>query len=148
MLYYHICGGFFVEHIKRKRRKTASFPLSILGGILGGWSSGILLVFLFSFIAFRGEDPAAYLPLWGLISLGVGAFICGGLAAHLWGHTSLIPSLLSGAIFAISIVGMGLCIPGTSLPLSLRLWSLPAMLLLSMVGGFLGGRKKGHKRAR
>ncbi len=148
MLYHHICGGFFVEHTKRKRRKATSFPLSILGGILGGFACGILLVFLFSLLTFRGDDPTATLTLLGLVALGVGALCCGYLAARLWGHSSLIPALLSGAIFAVLIVGIGLCIPGTALPLPMRLWSLPVMLLLSLLGGLLGGKKTRRKRAR
>ena len=137
-----------MEHIKRRRNKSTSFPLSILGGILGGFMIGILLVFLFSFIVFGGEDPTAHLAIWGLLALGFSVLSCGYLAAKLWKHSTFIPSLLAGGIYTVMIVGIGLCIPGTALTLPMRIWSVPVMLLLSILGGGLAGKKRRHRRPR
>ncbi len=132
---------------KRKtERGNRSFAVACLGGILIGFSSGALFILIFSAIALRTTDPTAVLLPMGLISLSISAMLCGRISCALWGHHSLIPALAGGGIYAVVIVLIGLCFPGSTLTLWLRCAGAPLIFLLALCGGAIGRRGIGKRR--
>ena len=149
MLYHrHIWEVFCMEYRKKRSGKERSLPISIFGGILGGFCMGVMLVLCCSLIAFRTANPSSWVLPTGLCCLVIAAIFCGFLSAKLWGHKSLVPSLISGAIFGVLIISFGLCIPGSTLPLAVRISGMPIILILSLLGGGITMRKKVHRRPR
>ncbi len=128
-------------------KETKHFGIATLGGILAGIVSGGVLIFILSAVASRMNDPAAAVLPMGLAALAVSALITGRISCAMWGNTSLFPPLAAGSVYALIVAATGLGIPGSTLDVWVRCLGIPAVLLLSLVGGliFRRGNKRRHR---
>lgn len=131
-----------MENKHRHRGGQRSLPYAVGMGMLLSFGMGMLLLMGVALVLYRGEDPTAHILPLSLVSLGISGLACGVLCTKLWGHASPVPSLLGGCLFAVLILAMGLCVPGSTLSLGVRLGGCPTVALLSLCGGMLSSRPK------
>ena len=131
---------------KHRKQRTLCGACLIGGG--GALLFGVVLVLAAGAILLKTPDPTAYVTPVGLGCLGVISLVMGWLSVGAWGHSSLFPALITGAVFAALTGAGGLAIPGSTLPLWLRCTGVPCVLLLSLVGGLFGRKSRTKRRRR
>lgn len=134
--------------MEKRHRKQPSLLRSLLMG--GGIAllGGACLLLAVSAILVRSADPTAYLLPAGLTCLGVTALLLGMCTVRMWKHDSLFPALIAGAVFAILIGAGGLAVPGSTLPVAVRCAGVPAVFLITLLGGFLVRPRRARRRHR
>ena len=87
--------------------------------------------------------------LWTVIvCLAVTALLLGICTVRMWKHDSLFPALIAGAVFAVLIGAGGLAVPGSTLPVAVRCAGVPAVFLLTLLGGFLARPRRTRRHHR
>ncbi len=124
-------------------------------GILFSLASSLLLTLLFSLafllvatlIAYNTEDPSAFLTPLSYAAIGCSSLFVGVSSAKMRGKQGLLMGLLAGVLF-ISVLLLCSFLPGMT---HTKNWlsAIPtygAILLLSSIGGKIGGIKKEKRR--
>ena len=109
---------------------------------------GAALVFGVAAILLRSSDPTSHLLPAGLGCLAVTALLLGICTVRMWKHDSLFPALIAGAVFAVLIGAGGLAVPGSTLPVAVRCAGVPAVFLLTLLGGFLARPRRTRRHHR
>ena len=134
--------------MEKRHRKQSSLLKSLLIGGGTALLTGAALVFCMAAILLRSSDPTAHLLPAGLGCLAVTALLLGVCTVRMWKHDSLFPALIAGAIFAVLIGAGGLAVPGSTLPVAVRCAGVPAVFLLTLLGGFLARPRRARRRHR
>ena len=132
-----------------KSRNERGFTGSLARGVpLALFFSGLLLL-LFSFISYRNDDPSKLIRPFASATFVVAAFLSGFLPAGFYKKRGLLVGLAGGAIVALlfAVLSLILSNPG-KVPAAARLIGYPAILVLSTLGGLLGGAKRHVRRRR
>lgn len=134
--------------MKYKRNRGGFFHTfwgAVLGGTLTALGVGLALMVVFSICAMGTEKPVTVAMPLGLIALAIAMLACGYTVTRLWGHPSPVPALTGGALLSVFLVACGLCFPGSTLPVAIRLAGGPVATVLSVCGGLIA-TKRGKKR--
>ena len=131
------------------RQAGGSFAGSLLRGILLACLFSALLLLLLTAICYKNEDPSRLVKPCAAVGFAVSAFLFGFIPAGFYKKRGLLIGLAGGAALALlfAILSLVLSEPGTS-PAAARLIGYPAALLLSTLGGLLGGAKRHVRRRR
>ncbi len=136
-----------LTHSAARMRERAAQPLlpSVLRATLFVLLVSAILLPAVALILYRNDDPGRLLTPVGLACLAVVSLLCGFRAGRLRRQSGLLCGLLSGLLFAFLLFLTALILKGGKLPLQ----ALPIYLgvvLLSLLGGLLGARKKKARR--
>lgn len=132
----------------RKSRNERSFAGSLARGVpLALLFTGVLLLLL-SFISYKSADPSKLIRPFAAVGFVFAAFLSGFLPAGFYRRRGLLVGLAGGAVAALFFAAVSLILrdPG-KVPTAARLIGYPVILLLSTLGGLLGGAKR-HVRRR
>lgn len=134
--------------MEKRHRKQSSLLQSLLIG--GGIALliGAALVFCVAAILLRSSDPTSHLLPAGLGCLAVTALLLGICTVRMWKHDSLFPAMIAGAVFAVLIGAGGLAVPGSTLPVAVRCAGVPAVFLMTLLGGFLARPRRTRRHHR
>ncbi len=135
-----------MEKRRKKGHTGHGFVASCIWGIMAGILTGTVFIFALAAFAYQSTNPTALLIPLGLVSLGISALLTGRVACAVWGHGSMIPALVSGGVFSLMICLIGLCFPGSTLTLWIRIAGCPAVFLLTLLGGAFRLKKKSKRR--
>ena len=127
-----------------------NFIKNCLKGVLAAIISSAVLLLVLSFIAYTRADPDSYVTIFAGVALYASAFICGFVAVKKNRESGLLCGLVSGAIYAMLIMGMSLIARTTDGSSSPWKWVIYLVILgISALGGVIGvpsGKVKRNKR--
>ncbi len=132
---------------KQHHRKAPTLGTSLLRGWGVMLAVGALLLLALTAIAYGAEDPSSKITSFATLALVVLAVTSGFASAAFYRKNGLLIGLLAGAgltvlLLAFSIAG------GSGAPITGRLLSYLLVLVLSTLGGLLGGAKRTKRRRR
>lgn len=132
---------------KQHHRKTPTLGASLLRGWGVMLAVGMLLLLALTAIAYGAEDPSSRITPFASLALVALAVTSGFASATFYRKNGLLIGLLAGVgltalLLALSIAG------GSHAPITGRLLSYLMVLVLSTLGGLLGGAKRSRRRRR
>ena len=134
---------------KRFRRAENTFLRSLIRGLFTTFLLVFALLALFALVCLKSADPSKLIRPFAAVALVCASFLSGFLPAGFYRKRGLLIGLCGGAILALLSAIFSLLLAGASSPpAAVRLISYPAMLLLSTLGGLIGGAKRHIRRRR
>lgn len=132
---------------KQHHRKAPTLGSSLLRGWGVMLAVGTLLLLILTAIAYSAEDPSSRITPFATLAIVALAVTSGFSSAAFYRKNGLLIGLLAGAgltvlLLALSIAG------GSQGPITGRLLSYLMILVLSTLGGLLGGAKRKKRRRR
>ncbi len=135
-----------------KKNGTSHIVREIIISVLLSVAVSFVFLLIFCTIAYRTDNPNKYIRPLSYVTLGISALICGFISSKKIGMSSLICGLIGGFIYAVIMFIASLPIEnqsGRSLGFNILVYI--AVILLSAVGGIIGGARKisgKHRRYR
>ncbi|MFA5561997.1 MAG: TIGR04086 family membrane protein [Eubacteriales bacterium] len=137
---------------KRRQKKTAevhTLGRSLLRGGLFTVLFSLLFLFFMTVVAYQTDDPTKLLSPFAVLSLLVCAFFGGFSTAKTYGRQGGMTGLIAGVLLALLLAVLSFCVPAYAEgPPLLRWLSYPGVMLLSVLGGMAGVKKRADKRRR
>ncbi len=130
-------------------RRPATFTTCIATGLFSSLLLLLSCLVLIAALAYRSQDPGAYLAPGSYLAVCLSAFLCGMIAARRYGKSGLLCGLAAGGGW-ICLLLLGLCLfSGPELPTAGRMLLFYLILFtLCTLGGLWGGRRRTTRRRR
>ncbi len=137
------------RHQKKAEGEGVSLFFSSLKSYALTLCSSSLLLLLFSYIAYKTRDPAAFVDMAAYLCLGLSSLLGGVLSAAGARDDALLASLCSGGMYVMTLLLMALATDNINSPLYMLL-GYAASVLLFVIGAFiftkLTQRRRGRRR--
>lgn len=133
------------SHLRLSEKKERGIVPAMFFGFVFTALFSLIFLLLASLFSYNSEDPSSLLMPLAYASLAVSSLVFGFSTAKIAGRNGLVCGLLSGGFLSMLLFVGGMIMSDSYSPLA----ALPVflgVLLVSALGGFLGGRKKEKRR--
>lgn len=133
------------SHLRLSEKKERGILPAVFFGFVFTAIFSLVFLLAVSLFSYNAEDPSALLMPLAYISLAISSLVFGFSSARMAGRNGLFCGILSGALLSLFLFISGMIFSdGYSI-----LHALPVflcVLLISALGGFLGGKKRSNRR--
>ncbi len=124
-----------------------NFIKNCLKGVLTAIILSVVLLLVFSFIAYTRDDPDSYLTIFAGVALYASAFVCGFVAAKKNRQSGLLCGLVSGIVFMALVILLSLLGRNTDEGTSNLRWVMYLVICgISLLGGIIGVPSKAVRK--
>jgi putative membrane protein (TIGR04086 family) len=145
------------KHTKRKksRAEAESGALFIVRHSLIGGAFALLIMLIlslaFSGIAYTRDDPDALLGVFSYATLYISALAAGYISAKRTGQSALAVGALSGAVIVLVLLLISVCFGdsySSGYAWSVKMAIRASVILVSVLGGYIGVHKRSYRKRR